>query len=239
MSKYAFLRSNSSLVVVGLLLGLIGGFKIANSQYRSQKSASLNRDIAQATKGMDGPQAEVSAIIDKAKANPNDADAQLDAAAQFLQIQRPQDALPYLEQARKADPKDRRASAGLGVAYFMMGQYDQAIESLKRSREQGANSPFVTKFLIDSYIQARKNLDEAELLLKEIESQGADPGSIAQTRAELNAARTGGTVNSGAAPGAQPKDGADASQPKTMLSHGPEEPKPKPSQSKAQSGGAN
>jgi len=225
MSKYAFLRSNASLVIIGLALGLIGGFKIANSQYRIQQSASLKRDIAQATNGMTGPQAEVSAIIDKAKANPNDADAQLEAAAQFLQIQRPQDALPYLEQARRADPNDRRASAGLGVAHFMLGQYDQAIESLKRSREQGAVSPFVTKFLIDSYIQTRKNLDEAERLLKELEAKGADPGSLAQTRADLNAARSGGTVNSGDAPSAQPKDGAEPSKPKTVLSHGPEEPR--------------
>src|SRR5215813_3809649 len=242
MSKYAFLRGNASLVIVCLLLGLIGGFKIANSQYRIQQSASLNRDIAQATKGMDGgggAQAQVTAIIDKARANPNDADAQLDAAAQFLQIQRPQEAMAFLEQARKADPNDRRASAGLGVAHFMLGQYNQAIESLKRSREQGANSAFVTTFLIDSYIQARNNLDEAARLLKEIEAQGADPAGLAQTRAELNAARSGGTVNSGAAPGAQPKDGAEAQKPKTVLSHGPEEPKPKSSQSGAQSGGKN
>ena len=230
MGKYAFLRSNASVVIVCLLLGLIGGFKIANSQYRIQRSASLNRDIAQATRGMtgggmSGPQAEVSAIIEKAKANPNDADAQLEAAAQFIQIERPQDAIPYLEQARRADPNDRRATAGLGVAQYMLGHYDQAIESLKRSREQGAVSPFVTKFLIDSYIQARKNLDEAERLLKEIEAQGADPAGLAQTRAELNAARSGGTVNSGDAPSAQPKDDAKSSKPKTVLSHGPEEPR--------------
>ena len=36
MSKYAFLRSNAFLVIIGLMLGLIGGFKIANSQYRSE-----------------------------------------------------------------------------------------------------------------------------------------------------------------------------------------------------------
>jgi tetratricopeptide (TPR) repeat protein len=237
MSKYAFLRSNAALIIVCLLLGLIGGFKIANSQYRVQQSASLNRDIAQATSGLGGPQAQVSEIIEKAKANPNNADDQLEAAAQFLQIQRPQEALPFLEQARKADPSDRRSSAGLGVAYYMLGQFDRAIEFLKRSREQGANSAFVTKFLIDSYIQSRKNLDEAERLLKEIEAQGADPADLAQTRAELNAARAGGSVNSGAAPG--PKDGAEASKPRTVLSHGPEEPKPKSSQPRAQSGGNN
>ncbi|HKQ74387.1 MAG TPA: tetratricopeptide repeat protein [Blastocatellia bacterium] len=239
MNKYAFLRSNATMVIVCLLLGLIGGFKIANSQYRVQQNASLNRDIEQATSGMTGSQAQLNKIIEKAKANPNNAEDQLDAAAQLLQVQRPEEALLFLEQARKADPNDRRATVGVGVAHFMLRQYDQAIEFLKRSREQGAVSPFVTKFLLDSYIQSRKNLDEAERLLKELEAQGEDPAGLAQLRADLNAARSGGAATSDAAPGAQPKDGGDASKPKTVLSHGPEEPKPKYSQPRAQSGGAN
>jgi tetratricopeptide (TPR) repeat protein len=220
MSKYAFLRSNASLIIIGLLLGLVGGFKIANSQYRSQQGEALKRDIAKATNGRSGQQAEVAAIIEKAKANPNDVDAQLDAAAQFLQINRTQEALTFLDQARKADPNDRRVSAGLGVAYYMMAQFDQAIDFLKRSREQGANSPFVTKFLLDSYIQTRKNLDEAQRLLKELESQEVDPAELAQIRANLDAARTGGIMNQGASPGA--KNGGDQ-KPKTTLSHGPDE----------------
>src|SRR2546428_10720528 len=104
MSKYAFLRSNAALIIIGLLLGLAGEFKIATSQYRGERGEALKRDIARATSGMSGSQAEVAAIIEKAKANPNDADAQLEAAAQFLQINRAQEALPFLEQARKVDP---------------------------------------------------------------------------------------------------------------------------------------
>jgi predicted Zn-dependent protease len=222
MSKYAFFRSNASLIIIGLLLGLVGGFKIANTQYRSKQGEALKRDIQRATSGMSGPQAEVSATIDKAKANPNDVEAQIGAAAQFLQIERPQDALPYLEQGRNVSPNDPRVNAGLGVAYFMMGQFDKAIDVLKRSREQGADSPVVSTFLIGSYIQTRKNLDEAERLLKELETQKFDPARLAQMRADLNAARTGGTVNQGASPS---EKNAEAQKPKTTLGHGPEEPK--------------
>jgi tetratricopeptide (TPR) repeat protein len=239
MNKYAFLRSNATLIIVCTLLGLIGGFKIANSQFRIQQSASLNRDIANATRGMNGGmQAEVTAILDKAKANPNDAEAQLEAAAQFLQIQRPKEALPYLEQARKADPNDRRSVAGLGVAHFMLGQFDQAIEFLNRSREQGADSPFVTKFLISSYIQTKKNLDEASKLLKDLETKGEDPAELAQLRADLETARAGGSADTGAAKSDQLKDPDGTSKPRTTLSHGPEEPKPK-TQSGARPGGDN
>jgi len=222
MSKYAFLRSNASLIIIGLLLGLVGGFKIANTQYRSQQGEALKRDIQRATSGMSGPQAEVSAIIERAKANPNDVGVQIEAAAQFLQIERPQEAMPYLEQARNVSPNDPRVNAGLGVAYFMMGQFDKAIDALKLSREQGADSPVVSTFLIGSYIQTRKNLDEAERLLKELETQKFDPARLAQMRADLNAARTGGMVNQGASPS---EKNAEAQKPKTTLSHGPEEPK--------------
>src|SRR5215510_7945263 len=83
MSKYAFLRSNATLIIIGLLLGLVSGFKIANSQYRSQQGESLKRDIAQATNRMFGPQAEVSVSLERAKANPNDIEAQLEAASHF------------------------------------------------------------------------------------------------------------------------------------------------------------
>ena len=224
MSKYAFLRSNAALIIIGLLLGLVSGFKIANSQYRSEQGASLKRDIARAIDGRSNPQAEVSAIIERAKANPNDIEAQLEAASKFLETSSVQGALPFLEQARKVDPNDRRVVAFFGVAYYMMEQYDQAIESLKRSREQGVNAPFVTRFLIDSYIQTRKNLDEAQRLFKELETQGVDPAELAQIRADLEAARTGGAVNQ--RPPSSEKNG-EAQKPRTTLSHGPEEPKVK------------
>lgn len=222
MSKYAFFRSNTSLIIIGLILGLAGGFKIANSQYRGEQSEALKRDVDRATSGMSNSQAEINASIEKARANPNDVDAQLDAAAQFLEIRRPQEAITYLEQAKKVDPNDRRVTAGLGVAYFFMGQFDQAIDSLKRSRELGANSPFVTSFLIDSYIQTKRNLNEVDQLLKELETQDVDPARLAQIKADLEAARSGGA----ASPSASPSEKAsEAQKPKTTLSHGPEEPK--------------
>jgi tetratricopeptide (TPR) repeat protein len=222
MSKYAFLRSNVSLIIIGLLLGLVGGFKIANSQYRSEQGKALKQDIARAARGVSNPQAEVSAIIEKAKANPNDADAQIQAAAQFIQIERPEAAMPFLEQAKKTKPNDPRISAGFGFAHFMMGQYDQAMEWLKRSHDQGADDPSVTALLIGAYVRTGKNLNEADRLVNELEAKGVDAEKLAQMREELKAARTGRTVNQGASPG---ETNGEAQKPKTTLSHGPEQPK--------------
>jgi tetratricopeptide (TPR) repeat protein len=222
MSKYAFLRSNASLVIVGAALGLAGGFKIANLQYHREQSVALNRNIAQATQGRQGAQAETSAILEKARANPNDADAQIEAAFQFIQIERFQEALPFLERASKADPNDRRASAGLGLSYFMIGQFEQAIDALKRARAQGVDNPSVTSLLIGAYVKTGKNLDEAEKLYKELESLKVDPVSLSQIRADLDAARKGKTVNRGAAP---TEESGGTIKPNTTLSHGPESPK--------------
>lgn len=212
MSKYAFLRSNASLIIVGLLLGLIGGFKIANSQYRSEQGKALKQDIARATSRMPGSQAEVNAIIENARANPDDAEAQIKAASQFIQIERPQEAMQFLEQARRTRPNDQHVSAGIGYVYFRMGQYDQAMEWLKRSRDQGADDPTVTALLIGSYVRTGKNLDEADRLVKELEARGVEADSLARIRQELNAARSGKTGNRAATP-----------QPRTALSHGPDE----------------
>lgn len=214
MSKYAFLRSNASLVIVGSLLGLVGGFKIANLQYRSEQSGAKNREIAKVTSEMPGSQADINKIIEKARANPNDVEAQVTAASQFIQIERPEQAMPFLEQARKLKPDDPRISAGIGVAHFMLTQYDQALDWLKRSRDQGADDPTVTALLIGSYIRTRKNLDEADRLIKELEAAGVGAAKLSGIREELKAARSGKTENPGATP-----------QPQTVLKHGPDEPK--------------
>jgi tetratricopeptide (TPR) repeat protein len=207
------------------MLGLAGGFKVANLQYHREQSVAKNREIANATRGMpglqQGSQAEVSAILEKAKANPNDFDAQFDAADQFFTIGRPQDALNFLEQAKKVNPNDWRVSAGFGVAYLMMDDYDRAIEFLKRAREQKADNPGVTLALVDLYIKTRRNLDEAEILLKELESQGAvDTVKLGQFRAELDAARK----NKVEAPA---EKNGETMKPQTTLSHGPEQERPK------------
>jgi pentatricopeptide repeat protein len=106
----------------------------------------------------------------------------------------------------------------------MMEKYDQAIDSLKQSREQGADNPSVTSLLIGAYVKTGKHLEDAELLFKELESQKVDPVTLSQIRADLDAARTGKSTNQGAA--VKPKDQKSLDQnQKTTLGHGPEPPK--------------
>ena len=74
-------------------------------------------------------------------------------------------------------------------------------------------------------IETGKNLDEADKLLKELEAQGLDPSKLARIREDLNAARSGNSQG----PEAKPQS-------RSVLNHGPEEPKIKPAKP---SGGKN
>ncbi len=222
--KYSFLRTNVSLAVIGIVLGLVCGFKLANWQYRRQQGLSLQRSVAQATSrtAQDGGQSlspeqreqmlnQAKAVIDRAKSNPNDVEAQLEAADQFIQIDRPDEAVQFLEQAQKANPNDARTQHGFGIVYSMKGQLPEAIKAAKRSLELNPNNPRVQMLLAVTYIQAKTNLDEADKLLGGLEASGGiNPEILSNARRDLNAARGGSS-----APGN-----------KTMLNHGPEEPKP-------------
>ncbi|MBK9706389.1 MAG: hypothetical protein IPO77_05115 [Acidobacteria bacterium] len=120
--KFSFLQTRVSIVIIFLILGLIFGFKIANSQYRREHgpdamaAAGAAQGGSHADAGSQGlsPQQreqvmnEMRQIIDKAKNNPNDAEAQLEAADQFIQFGRPEEAIPFLEKADKAKPNDAR-----------------------------------------------------------------------------------------------------------------------------------
>jgi len=225
--KYAFLRTNISLAVIGLVFGLAGGFKLANWQYRRQQGKALQSSVAEAASRL--PQSggqtltpeqreqmvnQAKVIIDRAKNNPTDIESQLDAADQFIQIDRPEEAIEFLTQAQKAGPNDSRVWHGWGIVHSMKGQFTEAVTAAKKSLELKPGNSRVEMLLAVSYIQSKTNLDEAEKLLSSLESRGEiNPSFIATAREDLKAARSASGAGSGS---------------KSVLDHGPEDPgKPK------------
>lgn len=220
--KYSFLRTNLALAIIGLLLGLVGGFKLANWQYRRQAGVTLQNSVAQAAGRL--PQAggnrenmtpqqreqlfnEIKAIIDKAKASPNDVEAQLDAADQFIQVSQPDEALQFLEQAQKANPNDARTMHGFALVYSMKTQFDDAIKAAKRSLELSPDNSRVQMLLFTIYLESKTHLDEAEKIVATLETRGdLSPQIISRAREDLNNARTGAGGG-------------------TVLDHGPKDPK--------------
>lgn len=220
--KYAFLRTNLSLAVIGLVLGLAGGFKIANWQYRRLAGESLQQSVAQAASQLPSqggganlnPEQrnqmlnEVKAMIDKAKANPNDVEAQLDVADQFIQISRPDEAIEFLIQAQKTNPNDSRVLHGLALVYSMKSQFPEAIKAAKRSLELKPDNTRLEMLLFTIYLESKSNLAEAEKLLNRVEASGnLSPQIISRAREDLKTAQSG--VGGGT---------------KTTLDHGPKDP---------------
>ena len=135
-------KENFLFGIIGLLLGLIIGFMFANSVNQSAMTQmpgamtqvpgamSQNPNMPPghpAIPGNDGAmQAQVQAAIDKAKAEPNNFEAQIKAAEVFYQIQRFEGAIEFLQQANKLKPDDYETIVNLGNSYFDAGNYAEA-----------------------------------------------------------------------------------------------------------------
>jgi tetratricopeptide (TPR) repeat protein len=209
--KYSFLTAKPAIVVTGLILGLYIGFKISNTQYRLGVERALNQTIAGVSAAGAPGADQTRQQVDRARQNPQDVEAQLDAADQMIQTGRPEEALPFLEQANRINGQDSRTLAGLGMSNFMLGNYDQAIKWASQSLAITPENPGSTFLLIASYIRTGQKLDEAERLLTQLEGRGIDPTTIAQVRGELATARTKTPAG-----------------PRSVLDHGPSEKPPTP-----------
>jgi len=218
------MNKNILFSIIGLTLGLVFGFKAANFNYRRDLTAMTGAS-AQATSQM--PKAgnvtagnsgeltaeqsqqlmnQASAIIQKARANPGDLDAQHQAAEQFMQIRRPEGALEFLINANRIKPDDPGTMADLAEAYFFSQKFDQALNWSRRALNERPNFPPAMFFLMASLVETRQNLAEAEELLAQLEAIKPGDPALAQVRQHLQAAKQEATKT---------KD-------RSVLSHGPE-----------------
>src|SRR5437868_6039508 len=131
-------KDNIMFVVLGLVVGLAVGFTVANS---INKSALEKQPAATASSGesdsnpalppghppldgtntdssQGGPRPKVMAAIDKAKAQPQNYEAQMTAADLYYQIERFDDAAKFYEAAAKLKPGDAEPMIKAGNAYF-------------------------------------------------------------------------------------------------------------------------
>ena len=143
-------KDNILFGIVGLLAGLIIGFFVTNSLNKQQGFGSVA--ASSATAAQQGPlppghpdvppgsstaggqqpmaggpnSAEVQAAIDKAKAEPDNFDAQVKAAEFYYQIQRFDGAIEFLKRANQLKPDDYETMVHLGNANFDSDKYDEA-----------------------------------------------------------------------------------------------------------------
>lgn len=136
--------------VVGLLIGTATGFWATNSLNRnfagasqaeraaggnaelppdhpptSAASAETAREGGTGATGA-GPQAEIAAVIEQARKEPSNFEAQMKAGDLFLQIRRYDQAAEFYEKARQLKPKEPLVLVALGNAKFDLQLYAEA-----------------------------------------------------------------------------------------------------------------
>jgi tetratricopeptide (TPR) repeat protein len=135
-------RENFLFAIIGLLVGVIAGFTVANTinQRASVRPASIAENGMQSEQSQQdrpampsnavggqqqgGALPEVQQAIQRAKNEPNNFDAQMEAASLFSEINRYDDAIQYLTQANKLKPDNYEAIVALGNLNFDAHNYD-------------------------------------------------------------------------------------------------------------------
>ena len=158
-------RENILFAIIGLLLGFIVGFIFASSMSQkaaqtqtasaSQNMPSDHPPVGAAQSGMDpaAMREQVTAQIEKARAEPRNFDAQLKAAELYYQIQRYDQAIEYLLKANTLKPTDFDTVAGLGVVNSQAGHFDQAEKWFRAALKMKPDDERVLTGLADATLQ--------------------------------------------------------------------------------------
>ncbi|HKG47623.1 MAG TPA: tetratricopeptide repeat protein [Pyrinomonadaceae bacterium] len=129
-------RENILFAIIGLLLGFIVGFMFASSM--SQKAMQPATAGTQAlpsehppVAGQNAPNSQatfqqVQAALEKARNEPKNFEAQVQAADLYYQIQRFDQAIEYLLKANEIKPTDYRTVVLLGMVNLDAGHFETA-----------------------------------------------------------------------------------------------------------------
>ncbi|HYE64158.1 MAG TPA: tetratricopeptide repeat protein [Pyrinomonadaceae bacterium] len=136
-------KDNILFSIIGLLLGFIVGFMFANSANQRYGAQRAQASMANQLPGLppdhpaipsnavaDQPDAQgmeaVQAKIQQARNEPNNFEAQTEAARLFYQIQRYDEAIEFLMRANQLRPDDYETVVNLGNVNFDSGRYELA-----------------------------------------------------------------------------------------------------------------
>jgi len=195
-------RENILFAIIGLLLGFIVGFMFASSM--AQKAAmqpatagALPADhpavAGQGQQNAPNPQAmqaQVQASLEKARNEPQNFEAQIQAADLYYQIQRFDQALEYLLKANSLKPADYKTVVLLGMVNLDAGHYDQAEKWYRAAMKMKSDDVMVLAGLAATTLQ-KGDAKAAEDAIAQLEK--ADPTSedLPQFRDKLASLKAG------------------------------------------------
>jgi tetratricopeptide (TPR) repeat protein len=189
-------KDNLLFGILGLLVGAIIGFIVANSLNRSYvttagagPNATANQNSANPALPPDHPplggaggQAagggaipQVSAAIERARQSPQDYEAQMTAGDLYYQISRFDDAIKFYEAAAKLRPSDAEPLIKAGNAYFDSEKYEDAERYYSRALEKDPKNLNVrTDLGLTYYLRTPRDIDRAIKEYNTVLSQDAN-----------------------------------------------------------------
>ena len=170
--------------VIGLMLGFILSF-IWTRDYNKRNAVATAPSGTQAAAGAPGGNnqqammAQIRDTMEKAKQNPNDFDAQLEAASAYDAIGRSKEAVDYLTKALEINPTEKRAAGicgYIGDYYFQQKAYADAEKWFRKASEINPSMPDAYIEVAATYIERQPpNPDKA---IQELQrALGLDPKS--------------------------------------------------------------
>lgn len=197
-------KENVLFGIVGLLLGLIVGFMFANSVNKTNSLAvgnvppsAMNAQNGQMPEGhpqvpggmpQGASMQEVQAAVEKAKAEPDNFDAQIKAADLYNQVGKYDDSITYLKNANKLKPDDYETIVNLGNVSFDGEKFEEAEKWYLAALEKKPDNVNVRTDLGLTYIfRQPPNYDRA---IEEFEKSLKTDASHIQTLQNLTVAYT-------------------------------------------------
>ncbi|MCB1024841.1 MAG: tetratricopeptide repeat protein [Acidobacteria bacterium] len=128
-------KNGISFGIIGIVIGLTVGFFGANYLNRNAENAGAGAPLqpqvpanmpSQGNIPSGAPLADVQKVLDRAKEEPENYQAQIEAGEMYTKIQRFDQALPFYEAAQKLKPADLNSNIVLGNGYFDAKQYEKA-----------------------------------------------------------------------------------------------------------------
>lgn len=190
-------RENLLFAIIGILLGFIVGFMLASSM--SQKSAMQQTagssqqmpadhpPVGGAQSGAADPQAmraQVAASLEKARNEPKNFDAQIEAAQLYYQIQRFDDAIEFLLKANQIKPTDYRTVVILGMVNLDAGHYDTAEKWYQAAMKMKSDDAAVLSGMAAVKLEKR-DAKAAEDLIAKLEKVAPDAEDLPQFKDKL------------------------------------------------------
>jgi len=166
--------------MIGLMIGLAVGFFGANYLNRNSVNEVISEtpitpvSVPGGTTNPGTQIADVQKVLGKAKSEPDNYEAQIEAGAMYSKIKKFEKAFEFYERAQKIRPHDFAANVKLGNVYFDAQQYEKAEVVYAKAIEINPKDPNVrTDFGLTFFL--RKPADTERAIAEYRKSLAIDP----------------------------------------------------------------